>query len=65
MTDVGTTHEDLEHFLGDHHLVGAGLKRDKRVKPRARARPRRIGNGTAFTAVLTLRRDRHGRARMA
>ncbi len=31
MTDVGTTHEDLEHFLGEHHLVGAGLKRDKRA----------------------------------
>ena len=35
MTDVGTTHEDLEHFLGDHYLVGAGLKRDPRVKPRS------------------------------
>ena len=34
MSDVGTTHEDLERFLGEHHLVGAGLKRDKRVTPR-------------------------------
>ena len=34
MSDVGTTHEDLERFLGDHYLVGAGLKRDKRVTPR-------------------------------
>src|SRR5258706_15036878 len=29
MTDVGTTHEELERFLGEHHLIGAGLKRDK------------------------------------
>ncbi|HET7007598.1 MAG TPA: hypothetical protein VFK65_18980, partial [Candidatus Binatia bacterium] len=34
MSDVGTTHEDLERFLGEHYLVGAGLKRDKRVTPR-------------------------------
>jgi hypothetical protein len=34
MTDVGTTHEDLERFLGEHHLVGAGLKRDKRAAVR-------------------------------
>ena len=34
MSDVGTTHEDLERFLAEHHLVGAGLKRDKRAAPR-------------------------------
>ena len=34
MNDVGTTHEDLERFLRAHHLVGAGLKRDKSVLPR-------------------------------
>jgi len=34
VTDVGTTHEDLEHFLGEHHLVGAGLRRDGRATPR-------------------------------
>ena len=34
MIDVGTTHEDLERFLGEHHLVGAGLKRDKNALPR-------------------------------
>jgi len=34
MNEVGTTHEDLERFLGAHHLVGAGLKRDKSVLPR-------------------------------
>jgi gentisate 1,2-dioxygenase len=28
MTDVGTTHEDLERFLAEHHLVGAGLRRE-------------------------------------
>jgi gentisate 1,2-dioxygenase len=27
MVDVGTTTEDLEAFLAEHHLVGAGLKR--------------------------------------
>jgi hypothetical protein len=34
MSDVGTTHEDLERFLGEHYLVGAGLKRDKRATAR-------------------------------
>ena len=34
MIDVGTTHEDLEHFLAEHHLVGAGLRRDGRAAPR-------------------------------
>ncbi|MBM2803780.1 MAG: Cupin protein [Deltaproteobacteria bacterium] len=34
MSDVGASHEDLERFLGEHHLVGAGLKRDKRAMPR-------------------------------
>ena len=34
MSDVGTTHEDLERFLGEHHLVGAGLKRDKNAVAR-------------------------------
>jgi hypothetical protein len=34
MSDVGTTHEDLERFLGEHYLVGAGLKRDKRSTAR-------------------------------
>ena len=32
--NVGTTHEDLEHFLAEHHLVGAGLRRDGRAAPR-------------------------------
>jgi gentisate 1,2-dioxygenase len=32
--DVGTTHEDLEHFLAGHHLVGAGLRREGRATPR-------------------------------
>lgn len=30
MADVGTTHEDLERFLAEHHLIGAGLRRDSR-----------------------------------
>jgi gentisate 1,2-dioxygenase len=34
MTDVGSTHEDLERFLAAHHLVGAGLRRDVGVAPR-------------------------------
>jgi gentisate 1,2-dioxygenase len=34
MSDVGTTHEDLERFLAKHHLVGAGLRRDERAAPR-------------------------------
>ena len=34
MSDVGTTHEDLERFLAEHHLVGAGLRRDGRAAPR-------------------------------
>ena len=34
MIDVGTTHEDLENFLAEHHLVGAGLRRDGRAAPR-------------------------------
>src|SRR5918996_1308965 len=34
MSDVGTTHEDLERFLAEHHLVGAGLRRDGRASPR-------------------------------
>ena len=34
MNDVGTTHEDLEQFLAQHHLVGAGLRRDGRNVPR-------------------------------
>jgi len=34
VSDVGTTHEDLEHFLAEHHLVGAGLRRDGRAAPR-------------------------------
>jgi gentisate 1,2-dioxygenase len=32
--DVGTTHEDLERFLAEHHLVGAGLRREGRAAPR-------------------------------
>lgn len=35
MTDVGTTAEDLERFLAEYHLVGAGLRRDG---------PKRTGN---------------------
>jgi gentisate 1,2-dioxygenase len=34
MSDVGNTHEDLERFLAEHHLVGAGLRRDVRASPR-------------------------------
>lgn len=34
MSDVGTTHEDLERFLAEHHLVGAGLRRNARATPR-------------------------------
>ncbi|HEY2986671.1 MAG TPA: cupin domain-containing protein [Candidatus Binatia bacterium] len=34
MGDVGTTHEDLERFLAEHHLVGAGLRREGRAAPR-------------------------------
>jgi len=34
MSDVGTTHEDLERFLGEHHLIGAGLRRDGRATAR-------------------------------
>jgi 1-hydroxy-2-naphthoate dioxygenase len=34
MSDVGTTHEDLERFLAEHHLLGAGLRRDGRATPR-------------------------------
>jgi gentisate 1,2-dioxygenase len=34
MTDVGTTHEDLERFLAAHHLVGAGLRREGRAAAR-------------------------------
>jgi gentisate 1,2-dioxygenase len=34
MSDVGTTHEDLENFLAEHHLVGAGLRRDRRADGR-------------------------------
>jgi gentisate 1,2-dioxygenase len=34
MSDVGTTHEDLERFLASHHLIGAGLKRDGVAPPR-------------------------------
>src|ERR1044071_9857234 len=34
MTEVGTTHEDLERFLAEHHLVGAGLRLEGRAAPR-------------------------------
>jgi len=34
MADVGTTTEDLERFLAEHHLVGAGLKRQGTAAPR-------------------------------
>ncbi|HEX2227684.1 MAG TPA: cupin domain-containing protein [Candidatus Binatia bacterium] len=40
MSDVGRTHEDLERFLAEHHLVGAGLRRDGRA-------PAREGNTAA------------------
>ncbi len=34
MIDVGTTHQDLERFLAEHHLVGAGLRRHDQAAPR-------------------------------
>lgn len=34
MSDVGTTTQDLERYLGRHHLVGAGLTRDHAPPPR-------------------------------
>src|SRR4029453_15055312 len=34
VNDVGKTHEDLERFLAEHHLVGAGLRREGRAAPR-------------------------------
>ncbi len=34
MISVGTTHEELERFLAEHHLVGAGLRREGRAAPR-------------------------------
>ncbi len=34
MSDVGTTHADLERFLAEHHLVGAGLRREGVAPPR-------------------------------
>ena len=37
MSDVGTTHEDLEKFLAGHHLVGAGLRREGMAEPRTGA----------------------------
>ena len=40
VSDVGTTTEDLERFLAEHHLVGAGLRRDG-------AAPLREGNTAA------------------
>lgn len=40
MSDVGTTHEDLERFLAEHHLVGAGLRREGMA-------PHREGNTSA------------------
>ena len=50
MSDVGTTHEDLERFLGEHHLVGAGLDA-MGGRRRAKATLRRTGNGTEFTGA--------------
>ena len=41
MSDVGTTHEDLERFLAEHHLVGAGLRREGMA-------PHREGNTAAY-----------------
>jgi gentisate 1,2-dioxygenase len=41
MSDVGTTHEDLEQFLAEHHLVGAGLRREGMA-------PLREGNTSAY-----------------
>lgn len=32
--DVGTTTEDLERYLAQHHLIGAGLKREGMAPPR-------------------------------
>ena len=40
MSDVGTTHQDLERFLAEHHLVGAGLRREGMA-------PHRQGNTAA------------------
>jgi gentisate 1,2-dioxygenase len=34
MSDVGTSHEDLERFLAEHHLIGAGLRREGVAPPR-------------------------------
>ena len=45
MSDVGTTHEDLERFLAEHHLVGAGLRRDGRA-------PARQGNTAAHWSTI-------------
>ena len=50
MNDVGKTHEDLERFLADHHLVGAGLRREGRTCP-AKATLLRTGGGMEFTKV--------------
>ncbi len=41
MSDVGTTTEDLERFLAEHHLAGAGLSR-------AHLPPPRKGNAAAY-----------------
>jgi gentisate 1,2-dioxygenase len=41
MSDVGTTHDDLERFLADHHLTGAGLRREG-------VAPLREGNTSAY-----------------
>ena len=49
MTDVGTTLEDLEHFLAEHHLVGAGLRREGQA-------PSRQGNTAAHWAWDGIRR---------
>ena len=48
MTDVGTTHEDLERFLAEHHLVGAGLRREGRAAPR-QGNAAATGAGKGFT----------------
>lgn len=34
MSDVGTTTQDLERFLAEHHLAGAGLRREGVASPR-------------------------------
>jgi len=34
MSGVGTTHEDLAQFLAEHHLAGAGLRREGLPAPR-------------------------------